>query len=405
MIKLDIGSGDYPYTEGGGWTSVDLYKPADVKADMGSLPWRDCEVDEIYSSHALEHAADEFKAMAALKEWHRVLKVGGKLTLIVPDLDYCVNRWLKAPDHQSIQMLFGMGRDEGDVHHTGWNRQTLMRDLHAAGFEIKGISGHKSHSQEGLLAVCVKPETPPAENQLQQLTYKNATARVLVACPTYRGKAYSLEAYITAYNSFTYPHRALFMVDNTGTGLEYYEHLRKVGVDADHIDPTSDFHETFSMCWKRIARKAKEGGFHWVMSIEADNICPPLTIDTMLNVASYCRALHVCHSYPWHGSQSNQGVLVGLGCNLINAEMLWDIFSQETWFTNAVESEIYEYPKLKGYPTVELHRLLDIRHLDDKTASEFYHFQREDPPKMGPMVAMENKPIQYQKFEPTQETA
>lgn len=226
--------------------------------------------------------------------------------------------------------------------------------------------------------------------------YKGVTDRVLVACPTYRGKSYALEAYISAYNAFTYPLKSIFMVDNTGNGLEYYRHLKKCGIDTDHIDPTRDFHETFTMCWKRIAKKARAGGYKWVMSIEADNICPPLTIDALLNVAGYCRALHVAHAYPWHKCQSDQGYLTGLGCNLINAEMLWDIFQQRQWFTTAVESEVYEYPKLKGYPTVELYNLLNIGHMDDTVGAEQYMFPKEEMPVLG-ATPDELVPIKYQK--------
>jgi hypothetical protein len=238
-------------------------------------------------------------------------------------------------------------------------------------------------------------ETPQKTTEELKEIYKNVHERVLVACPTYKGKSYALEAYIRAYNDFAYPHRALFMVDNTGDGLRFYEHLKSLNVDVVHINPTRDFQETLAMCWKRILREAKKGGCDWVMSIEADNICPPLTLDAMLNVAGFCKALHVAHSYPWHKSQADMGLLTGLGCNLIHVSLLDAVFSRKKWLTDAFEAEIYEYPKIMGYPVVELHNLLDIRHLDDDRGAEYYHFDREELPEFTKNYTAEKKPIQY----------
>ena len=402
VLKLDIGSGDYPHSQyggGSGWTTVDLYKPADVKADMGTLPYADGEVDEIFSSHALEHCGRKDKARAVLKEWHRVLRPDGKLTLIVPNLDYSAKYWLEHPeDPSALALLFGMHDHAGEVHTTGWNERTLRRDLHDSGFAIEQLRIIDNHSQESLLAICSKTKDAPSESDLQSSIYRNSGDTVLVACPTYKGKSYSLDAYIRAYNAFTYPHRGIFMVDNTATGLDYFEHLKSLNVPCDHIDPTSIFQDTFVMCWKRIARYASDNGYKWVASIEQDNICPPIALDALLNVAGYCRALHVAHSYPWHKTQSSQGYLTGLGCNLISTEILVAIFNQETWFTNAIESEIYEYPKLKKFPTVELHNLFQVIHLDDDKAAEYYHFSRESLPKFG-SAAAEWQPPKYNKDE------
>jgi SAM-dependent methyltransferase len=45
------------------------------------LPFEDESQDYVYSSHCLEHISD-FET--ALKEWHRVLKVGGHMIIVVP---------------------------------------------------------------------------------------------------------------------------------------------------------------------------------------------------------------------------------------------------------------------------------------------------------------------------------
>lgn len=45
------------------------------------LPVADGSVDGVFTSHTLEHIADY---VGALREWHRVLKVGGFLVVVVP---------------------------------------------------------------------------------------------------------------------------------------------------------------------------------------------------------------------------------------------------------------------------------------------------------------------------------
>ncbi|MGD0405119.1 MAG: hypothetical protein ABSB10_00500 [Candidatus Bathyarchaeia archaeon] len=255
---------------------------------------------------------------------------------------------------------------------------------------LKPTIGHKQDAMKNAPTVVITKN----KKQLKEI-YKNVTESVLVACPTYRGKSYALEAYIRAYNDFVFPYRALFMVDNTGDGLQYYEHLKKLKVPCDHINPTNSFQETFAMSWKRIFEEAKKGGHKWVMSIEQDNICPPLTLDIMLNVAGFCNAVHVAHSYPWHKCQSDKGVFTGLGCNLILTELLDKIFARPKWYTDAFEAELTEYPKINGLVSLDVYNLIDVRHVDDEKGIEYYHFKKESIPELTHGVVKEKKPTTY----------
>lgn len=56
----------------------------DVEAAAENLPFDDAELDFVFSSHTLEHIAD-YKS--ALREWWRVLRVGGHLVLYLPHAD------------------------------------------------------------------------------------------------------------------------------------------------------------------------------------------------------------------------------------------------------------------------------------------------------------------------------
>ncbi len=57
------------------------------------LPFPDQSVQYIYSSHMIEHLS-HFCAETLLKECHRVLRVGGRIRLMTPNLFYSVENYL-----------------------------------------------------------------------------------------------------------------------------------------------------------------------------------------------------------------------------------------------------------------------------------------------------------------------
>lgn len=83
-IRLNLGGRG---TKIDGFQTVDLSEEHDVaiKSDVSNLwMFRDGTVDEIYASQILEHFP-HVKTESVLKEWHRVLKPGAKITIGVPD--------------------------------------------------------------------------------------------------------------------------------------------------------------------------------------------------------------------------------------------------------------------------------------------------------------------------------
>lgn len=88
LLKLNLGSGP---TKMEGFLSVDNIKfpGVDVVADLTKrFPWDDNTVDEIHASHVIEH----FEAMERVhfvNEVYRVLKPGGKATLVAPHWASC----------------------------------------------------------------------------------------------------------------------------------------------------------------------------------------------------------------------------------------------------------------------------------------------------------------------------
>lgn len=68
-------------------------------AEDGRLPFRDHAFDALIAQHVIEHLAD---VDAALREWNRVLKSGGRLTLATPNARYPDPAHFADADHAHI---------------------------------------------------------------------------------------------------------------------------------------------------------------------------------------------------------------------------------------------------------------------------------------------------------------
>jgi ADP-heptose:LPS heptosyltransferase/predicted SAM-dependent methyltransferase len=103
---LDVGAGDFKVLPHA--ISVDNFNHAqfgfqmrpDIRAEADDLSvFGDQSMDFVYSSHTLEHVVDTAKA---LREWHRVTKMGGYIVLYLPHKDYYPNIGVNGsnPDHK-----------------------------------------------------------------------------------------------------------------------------------------------------------------------------------------------------------------------------------------------------------------------------------------------------------------
>lgn len=155
-IRLDLGSGGTAAAYlGNGWLGVDPFaQGADIQADMGKLPYDEGSVDEIFSSYALQHLP-KARVPITLREWHRVLKQGGKLTLRVPDLEWCCRRWLANQTREGdMDLLYGSQNHAGEFQRTGFTERILLAYLRQALFRITRFERLQTHGQMTLSVEC-----------------------------------------------------------------------------------------------------------------------------------------------------------------------------------------------------------------------------------------------------------
>src|SRR5580658_121949 len=97
MRKLNFGCGNRIAPH---WTNIDFHS-SDSRVTRANLlsgfPFPDQSFDFVYSSHVLEHFTKE-QARVLLAEAHRVLKPGGIIRTVVPDLEGTCREYLRILD-------------------------------------------------------------------------------------------------------------------------------------------------------------------------------------------------------------------------------------------------------------------------------------------------------------------
>jgi predicted SAM-dependent methyltransferase len=140
-MKLNLGART---TKIPGFKNVDIKKMpgVDIVADLSMLPVKDNSVEEIYASHCLEHFSHTM-TLDVLKEWHRVLKVGGKISIAVPDFDKIIQVYKETGFMSDFirNFLWGDQIYREAYHYTCFTYNTLLSLLAESGFtKIKRIA-------------------------------------------------------------------------------------------------------------------------------------------------------------------------------------------------------------------------------------------------------------------------
>ncbi len=190
-LKLHLGCGSI-YLEG--YVNIDGY-PTEVRGHTKSVADRHLmiedldypanAVDEIYTSHTVEHLSGE-QLLKAFPCWFNTLKPGGKLIIEVPDAEAIMHRLLQQTREEDrdlyYYLLFGTQEFEGEFHKTGWTYPRLRRALTYVGF-TKFVDGAKDPTQianrwayeafagrrwRAVLLQCEKPDHPVTQ-RVEQL--------------------------------------------------------------------------------------------------------------------------------------------------------------------------------------------------------------------------------------------
>jgi predicted SAM-dependent methyltransferase len=145
LVKIaDIGcGGDEPYL--GNYEQVKIVRfdgnekmEPDFRCDIRHLPVEDQSFDIVHSRHVIEHFGRD-ELMAVMKEWTRILRIGGEFRLSMPNLMYALRKILfmeegiGAIDPYPWWQLYGQQIDEYDFHKNGFTVKRVQALLGSLG--------------------------------------------------------------------------------------------------------------------------------------------------------------------------------------------------------------------------------------------------------------------------------
>lgn len=163
--KLNLGSGNRRENK---YINIDLEDPTtDLFLDCTKLDcFRDNLASEILASHIIEHLEVEH-VLQTLKNWHRILKPGGKLHIECPDFYELARRYvLEAPYCKDQAMfgkqllltcVYGLSYSRFMNHRWGWDEDSLRDITTQAGFKnFKRVAEIYTHPGYNMAIECEK---------------------------------------------------------------------------------------------------------------------------------------------------------------------------------------------------------------------------------------------------------
>ncbi|MCK4881416.1 MAG: methyltransferase domain-containing protein [Candidatus Omnitrophica bacterium] len=140
-MKLHLGCGTKKLE---GWVNIDSVEACqpDLLHDISQpLPYEDQSADEILAEDVLEHF-DKYLRFVVFDEWVRVLKVGGTVTLQVPDFKKILFKYFKFGYDNFVDFIFGENLWESKAyighfgnHKWGYSKNTLPAFVELFGVE------------------------------------------------------------------------------------------------------------------------------------------------------------------------------------------------------------------------------------------------------------------------------
>lgn len=150
-VRLNLGCGQNVLD---GYENIDLYValPGILRLDVRCLPHQDGSVDEILAKDILEHLP-RLEWKGALADWVRVLKPGGTITIVSPEMVLLADELRRATTLDDWEIvnrrIFGGQGDgkaeQGQAHLTGFSAWFLT----AYAKKVLGLV-HVSHDYHNL---------------------------------------------------------------------------------------------------------------------------------------------------------------------------------------------------------------------------------------------------------------
>ena len=140
---LEIGAGEEPYkTDEGEVLTFDIREAVnpDYRGDARLLPFGTGEFDIVFSSHCLEHfQRDEWERV--LHEWLRVMKPTGEFRLVVPNVEWALEKIQKGNlskrDREHVlNVIYGAQTYDYNHHGMGFTPSILRETFEDLGYEV-----------------------------------------------------------------------------------------------------------------------------------------------------------------------------------------------------------------------------------------------------------------------------
>ena len=140
QLNLDIGGQLNRNDQSKKWIVLDLLEGADhrVNLETESLPFPDAGVDNIYSSHCLEHL-EPCRLRFVFSDFFRVLKKGGKARIVVPSFKKGVFYYFFAPWMLRQPLMLRLNSNVPDT-----NMTRLSSWFYTETNKANGVPGHKT---------------------------------------------------------------------------------------------------------------------------------------------------------------------------------------------------------------------------------------------------------------------
>ena len=168
-INLHLGCGGERWRD---WINIDNYdfdpkdtsrsgSNYDIKMDIRYLEVEDSTVDKIALVHTIEHFV-RWETLKLLSHFYSKLKSGGQLIIEMPDLDKCIEWYLKGKSAPHINTPLGklnMGftqfygnqwsEIDFETHRYVWTKPEFKSVLEQAGYKVIECNNEKSTHQKG----------------------------------------------------------------------------------------------------------------------------------------------------------------------------------------------------------------------------------------------------------------